>query len=36
VAVLCPDGEIYRIPSPYRFGLYPLWVPPLISDPGPE
>jgi hypothetical protein len=29
VAVLYPDGEIYRIPSPYRFGLYPLWVPPL-------
>jgi hypothetical protein len=29
VAVLYPDGEIRRIPSPYRFGLYPLWVPPL-------
>jgi hypothetical protein len=28
VAVLYPDGNIYRIPSPYRFGLYPLWVPP--------
>jgi hypothetical protein len=27
VAVLYPDGEIRRIPSPYRFGLYPLWVP---------
>jgi hypothetical protein len=35
VAVLYPDGEIYRIPSPYRFGLYPLWVPPL-NDPSPE
>lgn len=34
VAVLYPDGEIYRIPSPYRFGLYPLWVPPL-SEPVP-
>jgi hypothetical protein len=32
VAVLYPDGEIYRIPSPYRFGLYPLWVPPLPSE----
>jgi hypothetical protein len=32
VAVLYPDGEIYRIPSPYRFGLYPLWVPPLEVD----
>jgi hypothetical protein len=32
VAVLYPDGEIYRIPSPYRFGLYPLWVPPLSDS----
>lgn len=31
VAVLYPDGEIYRIPSPYRFGLYPLWVPPCSA-----
>jgi hypothetical protein len=31
VAVLYPDGEIRRIPSPYRFGLYPLWVPPLAE-----
>jgi hypothetical protein len=29
VAVLYPDGEIYRIPNEYRFSLYPLWVPPL-------
>jgi len=29
LAVLYPDGEIYRIPMPYNFGLYPLWVPPL-------
>lgn len=34
VAVLYPDGEIYRIPSPYRFGLYPLWVPPLEQAPS--
>lgn len=32
VAVLYPDGEIYRIPSPYRFGLYPLWMPPLEGE----
>jgi hypothetical protein len=31
VAVLYPDGNIYRIPSPYRFGLYPLWVPPVSA-----
>ncbi len=29
VAVLYPDGEIRRISSLYRFGLFPLWVPPL-------
>jgi len=33
VAVLYPDGEIYRIPSPYRFGLYPLWIPPTSAPP---
>jgi hypothetical protein len=32
VAVLYPDGNIYRILSPYRFGLYPLWVPPLADE----
>lgn len=34
VAVLYPDGNIYRIPSPYRFGLYPLWVPPVSAPPA--
>ena len=32
IAVYYPAGEIYRIPSPYRFGLYPLWVPPLEEE----
>ncbi|MBD3331913.1 hypothetical protein GF356_03605, partial [candidate division GN15 bacterium] len=31
VAVLYPDGEIYRIPSSYQFSLYPLWVPPCSA-----
>lgn len=37
-AVLYPDNEIRRIPSPYNFGLYPLWVPPLppVADAGPD
>jgi len=34
VAVLYPDGEIRRIPSPYRFGLYPLWMP-AEEEPAP-
>lgn len=34
VAVLYPDGNIYRIPSPYRFSLYPLWVPPVSTPPA--
>ena len=32
LAVLYPDGEIYRIPMTHTFGLYPVWVPPDTNE----